>query len=76
MQRGVLVGSPSNKIHYGKRVTLSIIGHLARPIQIEGKVCQVTASIGISYWSADDSANLDEKINQVDSNMYIAKRSG
>lgn len=57
-------------------IAQSIIGHLARPIEIEGKVCQVTASIGISYWSADDSANLDEKINQADSNMYIAKRLG
>tara|TARA_Y100001956_G_scaffold82794_1_gene105666 strand:+ start:5272 stop:7176 length:1905 start_codon:yes stop_codon:yes gene_type:complete len=53
-----------------------IIDHLARPIVINGKVCEVTASIGISYWSADDTLNLDEKIHQADSHMYIAKRLG
>ncbi|KIE22395.1 diguanylate cyclase [Vibrio sinaloensis] len=53
-----------------------IIDTLAVPIVINEKTCQVTASIGISYWAAEDEVSLDEKIDQADRNMYVAKRLG
>ncbi|GAK87011.1 hypothetical protein JCM19238_4620 [Vibrio ponticus] len=36
----------------------------------------MTASLGISYWTNDDSASLDEMISLADSHMYTAKRLG
>ncbi|RTZ15411.1 diguanylate cyclase [Vibrio aquaticus] len=53
-----------------------LIETLARPIVINESHCNVTASIGISFWPAIDTTTLDDKIAQADSNMYVAKRLG
>ncbi|KOO14114.1 diguanylate cyclase [Vibrio xuii] len=53
-----------------------IIDTLASPMAINGCQCNVTASIGISYWHVLDPTDLDDKIEQADSNMYVAKRLG
>ncbi|WP_194437274.1 diguanylate cyclase domain-containing protein [Vibrio fluminensis] len=53
-----------------------IIETLSNPIVINGQVCNVTASLGISYWSANDGSIIEDKIQQADSNMYTAKRLG
>ncbi|WP_159738740.1 diguanylate cyclase domain-containing protein [Vibrio atypicus] len=53
-----------------------IIETLAKPIVFDNKICQVTVSIGVSYWHEDDNTFLDDKINEADSSMYVAKRMG
>ncbi|OLQ89201.1 diguanylate cyclase [Vibrio ponticus] len=53
-----------------------IIDTLSNPIVINGQECHVTASLGISYWSASDGSIIEDKIQQADSNMYTAKRLG
>ncbi|MGR5236649.1 diguanylate cyclase domain-containing protein [Vibrio alfacsensis] len=59
-----------------KTTAQRIIDTLSNPIVIDSNVCHVTASIGISYWSAESRDVLDEKIALADSHMYVAKRQG
>ncbi|MGD1463260.1 diguanylate cyclase domain-containing protein [Vibrio harveyi] len=53
-----------------------IIESLEKPFLLGDVACEVSASIGISYWSREDSATLDEKINEADVAMYLAKKAG
>ncbi|MCV3264481.1 GGDEF domain-containing protein [Vibrio harveyi] len=53
-----------------------IIESLEKPFLLGDVTCEVSASIGISYWSREDSATLDEKINEADVAMYLAKKRG
>ncbi|WP_155487829.1 diguanylate cyclase domain-containing protein, partial [Vibrio harveyi] len=53
-----------------------IIESLEKPFLLGDVTCEVSASIGISYWSREDSATLDEKINEADVAMYLAKKAG
>lgn len=61
---------------HSKAIAQRIIDTLAKPMVINGHECHVTASIGISKWSAGSSKTLDESIALSDSHMYIAKRQG
>ncbi|WP_138956468.1 GGDEF domain-containing protein, partial [Vibrio ichthyoenteri] len=53
-----------------------VVEKLSAPFMIDGIACQVTASLGISYWPATDTSSLDQKITEADEAMYIAKRQG
>lgn len=53
-----------------------VVEKLSAPFMIDGVACQVTASVGVSYWPASDSTSLDQKITEADEAMYIAKRQG
>lgn len=53
-----------------------VVEKLSTPFMIDGVACQVTASLGISYWPATDTTSLDQKITEADEAMYIAKRQG
>lgn len=48
---------------------------IAKPILIQDKTFSLTASIGISIYSGDDS-NADQLLNYADKAMYVAKQSG
>jgi diguanylate cyclase (GGDEF)-like protein len=48
---------------------------IARPIHIQGQACSVTASIGVSIFSGDNSEP-DVLLRYADQAMYIAKQSG
>ncbi|KII76506.1 diguanylate cyclase domain-containing protein [Vibrio renipiscarius] len=53
-----------------------VVERLATPFLIDDITCEVTASLGISYWPASDRTSLDTKITEADEAMYIAKRQG
>ena len=53
-----------------------VVEKLAIPFVIDGVECHITASLGISYWPANDTESLDSKITEADEAMYIAKRKG
>ncbi|EEZ88076.1 conserved hypothetical protein [Vibrio harveyi 1DA3] len=53
-----------------------IIESLSKPFQFGDVTCDISASIGVSYWSREDGSTLDEKINEADMAMYLAKNNG
>ncbi len=65
------IGSPKN----AATVAQKIIESLALPFQIQGHVCQIGGSIGISVFP-DDGDNMEEIIKQADDAMYLAKKNG
>jgi diguanylate cyclase (GGDEF)-like protein len=52
-----------------------IIIALAEPFDLNGQICHVGGSIGISLFP-DDAQSLEQLITQADSAMYLAKKSG
>lgn len=52
-----------------------IITTLAEPFDLNGQLCHVGGSIGISLFP-DDAQSLEQLITQADSAMYLAKQSG
>ena len=56
-------------------VARKIAGALARPVELEGRVLQVTASIGIAIWPGDGT-DLDSLLQCADAAMYRAKDAG
>ncbi|EOV0105235.1 diguanylate cyclase [Vibrio vulnificus] len=53
-----------------------ILEQLQQPISIDGCLCDVTASIGVSHWAVKDGVSLEERIHHADEAMYVAKRLG
>ncbi|MBV7296323.1 diguanylate cyclase domain-containing protein [Enterovibrio paralichthyis] len=53
-----------------------LLESLSETIQINGCMPNVSASIGVRCWKADDSATLTEVIEQADRAMYEAKANG
>ncbi|MGF1750951.1 diguanylate cyclase domain-containing protein [Vibrio cionasavignyae] len=49
---------------------------LSTPVELEGHYCQVSASLGVTFWSATSSESLDVVIDTADKAMYQAKRAG
>lgn len=66
-----------NLNHEGKCIITvqRLLEIIAKPIIIQGQAFTLTASIGISIYSGDDS-NADELLSRADKAMYIAKQSG
>ena len=48
----------------------------SKPINIEGQLHQVTASIGITFYPQTSPVNADQLLSQADETMYQAKLSG
>ena len=65
-----------NGISSSPSIFNQVVEKLASPFVIDGVKCHVTASLGISYWPANDATSLDSKITEADEAMYIAKRKG
>ncbi|HFQ5395138.1 TPA: diguanylate cyclase [Vibrio vulnificus] len=53
-----------------------ILEQLQQPISIDGCLCDVTASVGVSHWAVKDGVSLEERIHHADEAMYVAKRLG
>jgi diguanylate cyclase (GGDEF)-like protein/PAS domain S-box-containing protein len=56
-------------------VSRKIIESIARTFSIQGNICQISVSIGISVFP-DDTTNADTLIKQADNAMYQAKNNG
>lgn len=52
-----------------------IIATLSEPFDLNGRLCHVGGSIGISLFP-DDAQSLEQLVTQADSAMYLAKQSG
>lgn len=52
-----------------------IIATLSEPFELNGRLCHVGGSIGISLFP-DDAQSLEQLVTQADSAMYLAKQSG
>ncbi|MDQ2075873.1 bifunctional diguanylate cyclase/phosphodiesterase [Marinimicrobium sp. ABcell2] len=52
-----------------------ILDELARPFNVHGSICHVSASIGITLYPTD-GAKPDDLIRNADQAMYVAKHSG
>ncbi|MDO8208533.1 MAG: diguanylate cyclase [Gallionella sp.] len=52
-----------------------IIATLSEPFDLNGRLCHVGGSIGISLFP-DDTQSLEQLVTQADSAMYLAKQSG
>lgn len=56
-------------------VANKIISALSEPFDLDGQICHIGGSIGISFYP-DDSDNSENLIKQADEAMYLAKKSG
>jgi diguanylate cyclase (GGDEF)-like protein/PAS domain S-box-containing protein len=71
----VLVLDNVESDEYAARLANKIIVALAEPFGINGQLCHVGGSIGISIYP-DDAENPEILIKQADEAMYLAKQSG
>ncbi|MCL9776242.1 diguanylate cyclase domain-containing protein [Vibrio methylphosphonaticus] len=53
-----------------------LLDALSTPAEIEGHHCQVSASLGVAFWSVASMESLDGIIDLADKAMYQAKRTG
>jgi diguanylate cyclase (GGDEF)-like protein len=71
----VLVLDNVESDEYAARIANKIIVALAEPFDINGQLCHVGGSIGVSIYP-DDAENPEILIKQADEAMYLAKQSG
>jgi len=64
-----------NKVEDASYVAEKIIRTINQPIEIDGNICNVGASIGIAIYP-DHFENIDDLIIAADSAMYRVKASG
>lgn len=53
-----------------------IVESLSKPFDFGDVTCEISASVGASYWGKEDIATLEDKINEADVAMYFAKKGG
>lgn len=56
-------------------VANKIIAALSEPFDLNGQICHIGGSIGVSFYP-DDSENSEALLKQADEAMYLAKKSG
>ena len=54
----------------------AMLNSLSQPIDIDGLVLKVTASIGVTHYPQQEEQDPDQLVRQADQAMYIAKTSG
>ncbi len=53
-----------------------LLGAAAQPVQINGNVLQVSASLGVTFYPQAEEVDPDQLLRQADQAMYQAKQSG
>ena len=71
----ILVLENINSVESIKPITEKILKSIAEPYRINGNLCQVTTSIGISIYPLDGTTT-EALINKADTAMYRAKQLG
>ena len=64
-----------SRIEDAHRIAANLLAEIGKPIYLEGNNVEVSASIGISFFS-NDALTPEHLIHQADAAMYAAKRAG
>lgn len=57
-------------------IARNIVTILARPVNLDGELVQMSASVGIAHFGADHQETLQSILQKADEAMYVAKRQG
>jgi diguanylate cyclase (GGDEF)-like protein/PAS domain S-box-containing protein len=72
---GALVNHSNNK-DACKPLLIALLEQLSKPIFIQGFKLQISASIGVTFYSQNSSNDADKLVREADQAMYQAKLSG
>ena len=53
-----------------------LLGSVSEPVPVSGRVLQVSASLGVTFYPQEDEVDADQLLRQADQAMYQAKLSG